>query len=120
MAWTKVLEWQCPHGHVAVVRSIHQSLESPDAYGDCDFGIEHQGSILEWWDTEKAEITACMLFLYEQEYIRLMVQNNGLVDHYCDAEFTGYVWPQLNARKGQLGVTPKIGLSTMQPIRVVN
>jgi len=114
MAWTQVLEFKCPHGNIAVVKSVHQALESPQAYDDCTIGLEHKGKIIPWWGTTKAEVTPLCLFVFEQEHIRLVVDNEGLVDHYCDAEFTGYLYPRLNADEGQLGVTPHIGFEMAQ------
>jgi len=105
-----VATFQVPDGHVAFVASIHQALESAGAYDDCTFMLVYRGEEQPLWKPGKPEITPVSIALFEEETIHLKCINDGLIDHYCDAEFTGYYYEKISGGKGQRGVTTTIGL----------
>ena len=118
MAFVTVAEFRVPDGHVAFVASIHQALETPYAYDDCTFMLIYHGEEQPLWKPGKPEITPVSIALFEEETILLKCENNGLVTHYCDAEFTGYYYRRIGGEKGQRGVTTRIGLPAGRPVRV--
>lgn len=116
MPYVTVLHWQVPDGHVAFIKSVHQALESPNAYDDCDVRLWYRGEEDEWWWPEKAEVTPVSIALTEEEKFEVQVQNNGIITHYCDAEITGYLYAKRGEGKGQRGFRVFIGKPLARPI----
>jgi len=110
VAYTTVVQFRCPDEYIAVVTSIHQTLESPYAYDDCRPRIQWRGAEDQWWYPDKPEVTPVRIVLIKNTTIMLEVENEGLVDHYCTAEIVGYTWPQMGEGAGQRGLRVKIGL----------
>ena len=111
MAFTTIASFEVPLGHVAIVTSIDQTLESTLAYDDCIVRIAYRGSEDEFWFPDKPEVTPVRIALFENEIIELQVENNGVVNHFCDADICGYLYEQQNkGPKNQRGLRIRLGL----------